>query len=544
MSTSVTETEVNHAETPDLDYDPSVADVNMLEDKLPDWFRMPAISTGLAFLIGVTYFFFDRLRPIAHTDVWGHLSYGRLLWETGTLPTTEPLMPLSHGVPFLNSAWLTQLIAYGGYQVIGKAAITFLFAFCVAAAFAAVTRRIYNRTHSAMFALGGFALTMWIEYQQLIVHRPQIVGFLFYSVLLSILLRRKWSNKNWIVVPAMFALWANMHGSFVVGLGLLGCFIIGRGVDLVRRTGKLASLFRDSKLRRLVLLTELGAVAALLNPYGLSLYTEVLSFGSNPNLQSLVEWKSLHIRLAQGQAAAVAVLILFMVYRVSPRRVSTAEMLTLTVFGAAALWTSRMLVWWGPLAGCFAAIHAGAAFRKWQGKEISPEPPVRASLWTIVVMGIVFIFFELSHIGTATLALAAGKDVEKVTDRVPVSRLTPVAAAEYLRKNPPDGLVFCTYEWGDYLMWAGPKDMQVFVASHCHLVPEDVWNDYMGIVQMQGSWLAMLKRYGINTVVIDEEYREPMVQRLHDEDDWKLLFRQDGQTVFKRVSPIEIDSKS
>ena len=36
MSTSVTETEVNDAETPDLDYDPSVADVNMLEDKLPD----------------------------------------------------------------------------------------------------------------------------------------------------------------------------------------------------------------------------------------------------------------------------------------------------------------------------------------------------------------------------------------------------------------------------------------------------------------------------------------------------------------------------
>ncbi|MFT5322323.1 MAG: hypothetical protein ACI8P0_000158 [Planctomycetaceae bacterium] len=544
MSTSVTETEVNDAETPDPDYDPSVADVNMLEDKLPDWFRMPAISAGFAFLIGATYFFFDRLRPIAHTDIWGHLSYGRLLWETGSLPTTEPLMPLSLGVPFVNSAWLSQLIGYASYLLVGKAAITCLFAVCVAGALAAVTRRVYSRTHSAMFALGGFALTMWVEYQQLIIHRPQIVGFLFYTVLLSILLRREWSSKNWFIVPAMFALWANLHGSFIVGLGLLGCFIIGRGVDLVRRTGKVATLFHDSKLRRLVLLTELGAVAALLNPYGLSLYAEVLSFGSNSNLQSIVEWQSLNIRLAQGQAAAVAALILFMVYRVSPRRVSTAEVLTLTVFGAAALWTSRMLVWWGPLAGCFAAIHAAAAFRKWQGAEVSPEPPGRASLWTIVVMGIVFIFFELSHIGAATLALAAGKDVEKITDRVPVSRLTPVAAAEYLKENPPAGLVFCTYEWGDYLMWAGPKDMKVFVASHCHLVPEDVWDDYMGIVQLRGNWLAMLRRYGINTVVIDEEYREPMVMRLHEDEEWKLLFRQDGQAIFERVNPIEIDSKS
>lgn len=544
MSTSVTETEVNDAETPDQDYDPSVADVNMLEDKLPDWFRLPAISSGFTFLIGLTYFFFDRLQPISHTDVWGHLSYGRLLWESGALPSTEPLMPLSHGVPFVNSAWLSQLIAYAGYQVVGKAAITFLFAFCVAAGMGVLTRRIYSCTNSAMFALGGFALTLWVEYQQLGIQRPQIVGFLFFAILLSTLLRREWSSKNWFVVPIMFALWANMHGSFVVGLGLLGCFAIGRGVDLIRRTGKTASLFRDNKLRRLVLLTELGAVAALLNPYGLSLYAEVLSFGSNPNLQSIVEWKSLHIGLAQGQAAAFAGLILFMVYRISPRRVATAEVLTLAIFGAAALWTSRMLVWWGPLAGCFAAIHAGAAWRKWQGGEVSPEPAVRASLWTIVTMGIVFIFFELSHVGTVTLAMASGKDVQKITDRVPVSRLTPTAAAAYLKEHPPEGLVFCTYEWGDYMMWAGPKDLKVFVASHCHLVPEDVWNDYMGIIEMRGSWLAMLKRYGINTVVIDEEYREPMVMRLHEEEDWKLLFRQDGQAIFERVNPIEIDSKS
>ena len=59
MSTSLTQTEVNDAETPDSDYDPSVANVNMLEDKFPDWFRMPAISAGFAFLIGLTYFFFD-----------------------------------------------------------------------------------------------------------------------------------------------------------------------------------------------------------------------------------------------------------------------------------------------------------------------------------------------------------------------------------------------------------------------------------------------------------------------------------------------------
>lgn len=542
MSTTLTEAEVSDAESVERDYDPSIPDATLLEDKLPDWFRLPAVSAGFAFLMGLTYFFFDRLRPIGHTDVWGHLSYGRRLWETGSMPSTEPLMPLAHGVPFVNGAWLSELIGYAGYLVVGKAAISFLFAVCVAGALGFLTRRIYSRTHSSMFALGGFALTMWIEYQQFIVQRPQIVGFLFYSILLSMLLRREWSRKNWFVVPVMFALWANMHGSFIVGVGLLGCFAAGRAVDLMRRTGRPGILLRDNKLRRLVLLTELAAAAALLNPYGLTLYSEVLSFGSNPNLQAIIEWQSLTLRLSQGQAAAAAGLLLFLVYRISPRRVSTAEVLALVVFGAAALWTSRMLVWWGPLAGCFVAIHGAAAWRKWKRLEKSPEPAPRASLWTVVTLGIVFIFFELSHLGSVTLAMAAGKDVEKITSRIPVSRLTPVAAAEYLKEHPPEGLVFCTYEWGDYLMWAGPKDLQVMVASHCHLIPEDVWADYMGIVQLQSGWSSMLERYGINTVVIDEEYREPMAHRLHESKDWKLLFRQDGQVIFERVNPIRIDS--
>ena len=540
MSTSVTEADVTDADISERDYDPSIPDVSLLEDKLPDWFRLPAVSAGFAFLMGLTFFFFDRLRPIGHTDVWGHLSYGRRLWETGLMPTTEPLMPLSAGVPFVNSSWLSQLITYAGYLVVGKAAITFLFATCVAGALGVLTRRIYSRTHSSIFALGGFSLTMWVEYQQFAVQRPQIVGFLFYCVLLAMLLHREWSRRNWVIVPVMFALWANMHGSFIVGVGLLGCFAVGRAADLLRRTGQLGSLVRDNKLRRLVLLTELAAVAGLLNPYGLALYSEVLSFGSNPNLQAIIEWQSLTLRLSQGQAAAAAGLILFIVYRISPRRVLTAEVLTLVVFGAAALWTSRMLVWWGPLAGCFAAIHGAAAWRKWQGLAIAPEPPQRASLWTVVVLGVTFIFFELSHVGSVTLALAAGKDVEKVTSRIPVSRLTPVVAAEYLKENPPSGLVFCTYEWGDYLMWAGPEDLKVMVASHCHLVPKDVWDDYVGIVQLQSGWSAMLERYGINTVVIDEEFREAMVHRLHEDKDWKLLFRQDGQAIFERVKPIEI----
>lgn len=542
MSTSLTEAEANDIENQAPEYDPSVPDISVLEDKFPEWFRLPAASAGFTFLIGVTFFFFDRLKPIKHTDVWGHLSYGRHLWETGGLPGTEPLMPLSHGVEFVSFAWLSQLISYAGFLVVGKAAIPFLFAVAIAAALGILTRRIYSRTHSAMFATGAFALTLWIEFQQFTVQRPQVAGFLFFSIVLAMLLRREWSPKYWWMIPGLFAFWANMHGSFAVGLGLMGCFTIGRAVDLLRRTGRPGILVRDNRLRRLFLLTELSAAATLLNPYGLTLWTEVLSFGGNPNLRSILEWQPLHIQMYQGQAAAFATLALFLIYRVSPRRVTTAEVLSLAVFGGAALWTSRMLLWWGPLAGCFAALHAGAAWRNWKGQDMAPEPAERASLWTVVALGIGFIFFELSHMGSVTLAFAVGKDIEKVTANVPVSKQTPVAAAEYLKEHPPTGLIFNPFEWGDYLLWAGPENLQVFVASHCHLIPEEVWDDYMGIIRMGSGWDTMLKRYGVNTVILNEEEQSAIVRNLREDKEWRLVFLQDGQAIFKRVDPITIKS--
>ena len=89
-------------------------------------------------------------------------------------------------------------------------------------------------------------------------------------------------------------------------------------------------------------------------------------------------------------------------------------------------------------------------------------------------------------------------------------------------------------------MWAGPKDLKVFVASHCHLIPEEVWDDYMGIIRMGSGWDTMLMRYGVNTIVLDQNMHKALVNRLREDKEWKLVFLQDGQAVLNRVKPIEI----
>ena len=114
MATVLTEPETEY----EMDYDPSEPDIALLEDKMPDWFRTSPATAGWVLIVGVSFVVLN-LRPLWHTDLWGHLAYARQIWQTGGLPVTETLMPLSEGVRFVDSAWLTQLLAYGAYGSAG-----------------------------------------------------------------------------------------------------------------------------------------------------------------------------------------------------------------------------------------------------------------------------------------------------------------------------------------------------------------------------------------------------------------------------------------
>ena len=533
MATVLNEPETAH----EAEYDPSEPDITLLEDKFPEWFRMSAPGTGWVFLIGVMFIVLN-LRPLSHTDLWGHLSYGRLIWQTGVLPATEPLMPLSEGVGFVDTAWLTQLLAYGAFQLAGKAGIVLLCALSGAAALGILAARVYDRTRSSLAAGLICCMTLFVEWKQLIIVRPQLAGFLFFSVLLSVLLRREWKRSNWWLLPAMFALWANMHGSFAVGLVVLACFAAGRAFDVLGRTRSLRGLFHDRKLRRLVLVTELAAAATLINPYGLRLWSEVIAIGHNPNLSLLADWRILHIQQIQGQAAFAAVLLLFLVYRWSPRRASMAEYLLLGGLGCWMLWTSRVLMWWGPVAVCLIGIHGVAAWRRARGTRLNLEPAPRASMWTVVAIFLGIIFLQISHPGAVALKAALGQDWKARSEKIPVSVSTPVGAAQYLVENPPEGLVFNEFELGDYLLWAGPPGMRLMVASHAHLVPHEVWDDYLSIIEMRGSHFAMLERYGVNTIVLDLNTQPALVDQLRESTAWNRVFEDDRSVIFDRKKPI------
>ena len=273
---------------------PETPPASALEDRMPAWFRISKTAGWISVLL-VAAFTFLSFRPLWHTDIWGHLAYGREIWQSGlqVLWGNEPLMPLAQGVPFVDTAWLSQLIGYASYQAFGVTALQFLYAASLTLCMGLLAWRFNHRTHDGLVTVLGLAAFVGVAWQQIFINspsfsnpaamiRPQLAGWLCFIAVFVCLTSRRWWKGYWVLIPAIFALWANLHGSFLMGLTLLGCFTLGRAIDIQSRAHRIGAIFKDPWTGRYFLLLELSAAAVLLNPYGLQIYSAVLKNFEQP----------------------------------------------------------------------------------------------------------------------------------------------------------------------------------------------------------------------------------------------------------------------
>ncbi|VAX39910.1 hypothetical protein MNBD_PLANCTO02-1803 [hydrothermal vent metagenome] len=516
----------------------ALPDASDLEDKMPLWFRSSKLLVLFVSIGGILFLYFSYL-SVDQTTVWGDLSYGELIWKTKSIPVTEPFMPLAEGMQVTDNAWLSQLGLYHLYMWYRVPALQFFHAACIAIVIGLLMGYSFFRSRNTTCTLAGLILFLWVSWQPLHSVQPQLVGLCCLMLLWGLLQSRKWKTGHYVSLFLLFVFWVNLHASFVIGLAIIAACCVGSFIDLLRRTDGFRSSFLGSRFRRYLSIFELAILATLLNPYGLRIYSGVASMVQSDNLQDLLQWNALTLRLPQGQAVAFLSLLLVIVYRMTPRRISTIEVIQLIGLGAAALWMAHMTIWWAMVAAWYFMLHASAVWNHSQSQHQEKEPAERKSLWTVMAMGIAFLLWAITPFGTSVLHGHQEKFDLKI------SRQTPRAAVEKLlddRENGdlPVGQIFNTHEWGDYIVWKSGKEiLPVFTASRVQAVPREVWQHYLQISNMGSDWFEMLDRYGVNVILIDKQEHQNFGKALKREEEWGAPVYEDNVSLlFYRKKPL------
>ncbi len=510
------------------------------------------------------FFVYLNYIPLFHSDIWCHVHYGAWMIDHGQWVTEDPFLPLAEGVRVVNNAWLSQVVFAGAERFGGAQLMSNLFAVVVLATYAIYSRVFYLISGRKWLAVVGMMLLLATGWTRHAIIRPEIFGGLFAALLFWLLIRvdpwrnrcEMWRNASaqaafpvyfWIAIPLMFTLWANMHGSYAVGLVVLACHAIGITLESLWKHRSWARVIADPRVRRWVWLTELAVLATLLNPYGLDLLIETARFGKNENLRDVLEWYPLRLIDFEGIQVFIAVLVSFLLVRHSRRAFHPAEVLLMTMLAVMMASTVRMIGWLAPVWTVSMMPHLTDIWKRnesrvaqwWSLKTAADPEPSTADedeyRWTLpphaytLIAGLaVWCAFALSPISQSLLG-SKPRDLKQV-----LSKGTPHGVTKFLRENPPQGLIWAPQWWGDWLVWDGPQDLRVFMTTTLHLAPHSVWRDYMRIAHADAGWQAALDRYAVNTIVIDKELQPVMHRAVRRSGNWGVVHQDDQGVVYRR----------
>jgi hypothetical protein len=464
-------------------------------------------------LVGITV-----TKGFRDPDFFWHFTTGQLIASTGQIPTTDPFSFTWFGKPWTLHEWLSELLIYWLVDGLGRltALVVFgLFPAAIVAVLAAMMAR--QNVRVVAFALPailiGFVVTPYVTL------RPQAVSWLMLALLIWFLaeLRPHRPRRVLLLVP-FFILWANLHGVYVVGLGVVGVYtiftLIGRTPMSTRRGWVLAGLagcFLAS------MLTPAGPVGIL---YPLR-YVD----GGDWGLANIQEWQSPDFH----EPAHLALLGLVVAVGLNGGRATPGWLVMLSWVGIAMALVSLRNA---PIAAVFSlptlALGLEARFRAREATR-PPRRPRRESLELgrrLIEMGAAVVVVVGSLGVLVPPVLGAGLD-RHIEERF------PVAAMDRLLAFRPDARVLADYGWGGYVInRIHPTGGRVFVDGRNDMYDQSILEDYDAVKDADPGWQQIVDRWDVDAILLSPT--TTLTRGPAEQAGWCEAYRDDVQVLYFR----------
>jgi hypothetical protein len=473
----------------------------------------PAVS----FLVVLTFLVLAIVFVLAHgsvadPDIWWHLHNADYLVQHHALPRYDMYSFTVAGHPWINHEWLGELPYYFGWRALGLRGIDAVTLSVLSLIFLGLLYLSYR--HSGHYK-ASVAACCYAVFLASVSFGPRTIlfGYAYLVGLLVVLqrFRQRDSNLVWII-PPLFCLWVNTHGSWLIGL-ILFSIVIGTG--LVRGTWGAVSAepWTPSQRKKLLLVWGMSVAALFVNPFGwrLVFYPFDLAFRQKLNIEHVAEWVSVNFHDLRGKLVLVLLLALVISVLLRSCRWTLAELGLLTFALYSGLTYSRFLFLLGLVVAPLLA------------KILDFVPRYRREADTPVLNA----FVILLMIGAAAYFWPRDAKLQAA-----VEQQYPVQAVFYLESHPPQGPVLNFYLWGGYINWKDPN-LKIFLDSRVDIFEySGVLQDYLDLLSLTQSE-KVLEKYRIRYVLFPPD--EPLTYVLARDPGWKVLYRDRISVLLERT---------
>jgi hypothetical protein len=421
------------------------------------------------------------------------------------LPQADIYSFTMRGQPWISTQWLAQIAYAKVYAIAGWSGPVVLAASAIAITFAALANFLTRRLSvSASLVFTAMAVALVAGH---LLARPHVLALPVMVVWVGGLVAamdRRDAPSFWLL--PLIALWANLHGGFVLGLALMAPMAL----DVVWNA---EAPLRQSLVLRWALFAVAAVLASCLTPYGwdaLFAARRILSLGAALDL--IGEWRPANFAHPGPLEAAIAMAFALALWRgvvLPPIRIALAVGFVLMALSH--IRNAEVLALLGPMViATPLARYVGGAEGEGVSAGSSPPRMLFAGLAILLVAG--------------TVAFASVHRFE------PNARQSPVAAVVALKKLNL-ARVLNDYDFGGYLIASG---VAPFIDGRTELYGEKFFVDHnaaSGLMEPENLF-RLLEEYKIEATFMRTQ--SAATKLLDHIDGWEKVYTDDIATIHLR----------
>jgi hypothetical protein len=462
-------------------------------------------------------------------DTGFHIRVGDLIRGSGAVPVQHPFSFSVTGQPWYAFEWLSEVAFSALHTAWGLKGVTLAAGLLIAAVFAVIFRYTVWRGASPLIAV--VLVLMGLNINRIHFHaRPHLLTWLFLVAAIWILEHHRQTRSQivWCLVP-LTALWANLHGGFVIFFVLLALLVAGLAVE--------GWLVPDDRRDRWMLakrFTFVGvacAAAACINPYGYRLMhhvTEVLSARWLTN--TIVEFAAPSFRT---EPTLLFMLMLFVALGLAGRlmhRRRISDLLWVLFLAYSSLISARHITVFVLVVTPIIAVELSILWQR------AVDGSTRTSVVRVLddISGTFASQTARTSIWPAAFALGLALAPNIAWPADFPSDLFPTEVVARHREALATARVFTTDQWSDYLIYTNYPKQRDYVDGQHQYYGEKHVVDYVKTLQGQGAWAEVLDQFRFDFALCP---RDAMITTLlRGKSNWRAIDEDARGVLFARTN--------
>ena len=476
---------------------------------------------ALAAIIGLLAYLFVLASPGSYLfcdpDTLMHLSAGRWIFEHRLVPSFDPFSFNTAGKVWVDHEWLAQLLMFFAVHLDGLAGLRLLMAALLGITFAIELQFLIRRV-PPIYALLFCALTCACLMGHLLA-RPHIFTWpiiaLWFTKLFDSVEGSESRPPYWLSL--LLILWANLHGSFILGLATIPFFAL-------EALMKVPKVERREVLKNWSIFFVIASCFSLATPYGF----QGIAFGANlissEYISRIIEWAP-----TSGT-------------NLHPIEFWLLLILSLSLFGKLKLSLARLLLLLGLLHEAFAHVRYVSIFglvaplilavpfnHFYQAIQLKQGSASRVDLF----------FARLCKpinrsllLGLALLAVFAAGIAQYAQENASPETNAPLKALEAAKEQGASGHVLNYWNFGGFLI---SQNIPVFIDGRADLYGDKYVDQYFELTDSVAvdKIRTLLEENQIQWSILPPT--EKIVLYLNTQKDWKRVYEDKNAVVHVKI---------